>query len=189
VQRSLGGTSNKVLSRDMTAAMLTRGVGSHGLGPGIDAAGDSLRFGHGGANEGFRAIVTGFATRGQGAAVMTNSDAGMSLAGEILQAIAREYGWPAFKPRTITPLAMSGEAMQEYAGRYSLAGSPLQLAVTVEGGRLMATQSDGAPFELVPTGANVFAPLVDAPPFRFERDGAGKVTTLLVGGTRLERLP
>jgi CubicO group peptidase (beta-lactamase class C family) len=189
VQRSLAGASNKVLSREMTVAMLTRGVGSHGLGPGIDGAGDSLRFGHGGANAGFRAVFTGFATRGQGAVVMTNSDAGMAVVGEIMQAIAREYGWPGAAPRMVTPLAMSAESMREYAGRYTLAGTRLELSIAAEDGRLMATQTDARPFEIVPTAANVFTPLVDAPPFRFERDGAGKVTALVVGGTRLERQP
>jgi CubicO group peptidase (beta-lactamase class C family) len=187
VQRSLAGTSNRVLSREMTVAMLTRGVGSHGLGPGIDGAGDSLRFGHGGANEGFRAMFTGFATRGQGAVVMTNSDAGMALVGEILQAIAKEYGWPGFAPRMIAGVAMTPETMRAYAGRYVRAGTPLELSIAVEDGRLMARQGDGAPFELVPTQTNVFAPTIDAPPFFFERDSAGVVMTLIVGGTRLSR--
>jgi CubicO group peptidase (beta-lactamase class C family) len=189
VQRSLAGTSNRVLSREMTAAMLTRGVGSHGLGPGIDGAGDSLTFGHGGANEGFRAMITGFATRAQGAVVMTNSDEGMALVREILQAIAREYGWPGAAPRVVVPVAVSPEAIREYAGRYVLPGRPLELSVSVENERLMARQGAGMPFELVPTATNVFTPLVDAPPFRFERDSAGKVTALVVGGTRLERRP
>ncbi|MDQ3948948.1 MAG: beta-lactamase family protein, partial [Gemmatimonadota bacterium] len=189
VQRSLAGGSNKVLWREMTVAMLTRGVGAHGLGPGIDGAGDSLRFGHGGANEGFRAMFTGFATRGQGAAVMTNSDAGMALVGEIMQAIAREYRWPGFAPRVVVALAMTADAMGEYAGRYVLAGRPLELHIAVADGQLIARQGDGTPFELVRTGTDVFTPLVDAPPFRFERDGAGKITTLVVAGTRLERQP
>jgi CubicO group peptidase (beta-lactamase class C family) len=189
VQRSLAGGSNKILSREMTVAMLTRGVGAHGLGPGIDGAGDSLRFGHGGANEGFRAMFTGFATRGQGAAVMTNSDAGMALVGEIMQAIAREYRWPGFAPRVVVALAMTADAMGEYAGRYVLAGRPLELRIAVADGQLIARQGDGTPFELVRTGTDVFTPLVDAPPFRFERDSAGKITTLVVAGTRLERQP
>jgi CubicO group peptidase (beta-lactamase class C family) len=189
VQQSLAGASNRVLSREMTVTMLTRGVGAHGLGPGLDGTGDSLRFGHGGANEGFRAMFTGFATRGQGAVVMTNSDGGMALVGEIMQAIAREYGWTGFAPRVIAPLAMSAETMREYAGRYTLAGTRIELTITAEDGRLTATQTGGRPFEIVPTGANVFTPLVDAPPFRFERDSSGKITALVAGGTRLERQP
>jgi CubicO group peptidase (beta-lactamase class C family) len=189
VQRSLAGTSNRVLSREVTTSMLTRGVGLHGLGPGIDGAGDTARFGHGGANEGFRAMFTGFATRSQGAVVMTNSDGGMGLVGEIMQAIAREYGWPGFAARVITPLAMAADTMRQYAGVYSLAGTGFQLRIAVQDGRLMATQAGAAPFELLPTATNVFTPAVDAPPFRFERDTAGNVATLVVGGTRLARMP
>ncbi|MFN2564415.1 MAG: serine hydrolase domain-containing protein [Gemmatimonadaceae bacterium] len=189
VQRSFRGTSNRVLSPEMTAAMLTRGVGSHGLGPGLDGAGDSLRFGHGGSNEGFRAMAAGFVTRGQGAVVVTNSDDGMTLVGEIMLAIAKEYGWPGLAPRVIVPIAMSAEQMQEFAGRYTRAGPPLELSVALEDGRLIAMQTARRPFELVPTGPNLFTPAVDAPPFRFERNAAGAVATLVVGGTRFQRAP
>jgi CubicO group peptidase (beta-lactamase class C family) len=189
IQRSVAGASNKVLTREMTAAMLTRGLGSHGLGPGLDGVADSLRFGHGGANEGFRAMFTGFTTRGQGAVVMTNSDAGSALVAEVFQAIAKEYGWPGFSPRAVTPVAMTAEALRDYAGRYGRPGTPLVLSVAVQDGQLLARQGDRAPIEIVPTGPNVFTPLADAPPFRFERDSTGRITTLIVGGTRLERLP
>jgi CubicO group peptidase (beta-lactamase class C family) len=189
VQRSYAGESNRILSREMTAAMLTRGIGSHGLGPGIDGASDSLRFSHGGANEGFRALFTGFVTRRQGAVVMTNSDDGMMLVGEIVQAIAQEYGWPGFSPRVITPLAMTSDQLRFFAGTYRLPNTPVQLTVALEGDRLMARQGGGAPFELLPTAPSLFTPTIQAPPFRFERDASGAVTTLVVGDTRLERQP
>lgn len=120
---------------------------------------------------------------------MTNSDAGMALVAEIMQAIGREYGWPGFAPRVITPIAMAVDTMRRYTGVYSRPGTPFQLSISVEDGRLMATQAGAAPFELLPTGRNVFTPAVDAPPFRFERDAAGNVAALVVGGTRLARMP
>lgn len=187
VQRSLAGTSNKVLSREMAVAMLKRGVGGHGLGPSVDFEGDSLRFGHGGANEGFRATWTAFATRGQGAVVMTNSDDGAAIAGEILQAIAREYNWPGSAPRVIKAVAIAPDVLGQYAGRYDLPSTEFQFLVAVEDGRLMARRPGAAPFELVPTQANIFAPTIDAPPFAFQRDSSGTVTTLMIGGTRLVR--
>lgn len=187
IQRSLAGTSNKVLSREMTAAMLERGVGGHGLGPSVDFDGDSLRFGHGGANEGFRATWTAFARRGQGAVVMTNSDDGAAIAGEILQAIGREYGWPGSAPRVIKALALAPDVMRQYAGRYDLPSSTVQFTIAVEDGHVVARRPGAAPFELVPTQTNVFAPTIDAPPFVFQRDSSGVVTTLVIGGTRLVR--
>jgi CubicO group peptidase (beta-lactamase class C family) len=189
IQQSLAGASNKILSRETTAAMLARGVGSHGLGPGLDGAGDSLRFGHGGANEGFRATFTGFATRGQGAVVMTNSDGGSAVAAEIIQSIAREYDWPGFTQRVITPVAIAPETASQFAGVYALPNSRITVTIAVEGERVTATQSGGTPFELVPTGTDLFAALMDAPPFRFERDASGNVKTLIVGNARLARVP
>jgi hypothetical protein len=120
---------------------------------------------------------------------MTNSDAGGVVAAEIIQAIAREYGWPGFSQGVITPIAMSPETMRQYVGMYLLTGSKVQLSIAVEDGQLMATQTGGAPFELVATGTDVLTPLVDAPPFRFERDSGGRVTTLVVGTVRLTRTP
>jgi CubicO group peptidase (beta-lactamase class C family) len=187
VQRSFGGASYGVLSRETTVEMLTRGVGSHGLGPGIDGSGDSLRFGHGGSNAGFRAVITGFATRGQGAVVMTNSDDGATLASEIIQAIAREYGWPGFTPRVVIATPMPAETIQEYEGRYTLEGAPIELLVAVEDGRLTAAQPGTPPVELVPTAADLFTPLGDVPPFRFERGSGGRIMAVIVGGTRLGR--
>jgi CubicO group peptidase (beta-lactamase class C family) len=103
VQRSLAGSSNTVLSRAMAEAMLTPGVGGWGLGPALAGDGDALRFHHGGANAGFRSQLIGFARRGQGAVVMTNADTGAALVAEIVHAIAREYGWPGYAPRVVSP--------------------------------------------------------------------------------------
>jgi hypothetical protein len=66
----------------------------------------------------------------------------------------------------------------------------VQIAVALgDDGRLMARQGEGTPFELVPTGTNLFTPTIDAPLVRFERTGSGAVTALVVGNTRLERQP
>jgi hypothetical protein len=77
--------------------------------------------------------------------------------------------------------------MREYTGRYDLPSSDFQVMISVDDGRLIATRPGAAPFELVPTQSNVFAPTIDAPPFVFQRDSSGAVTNLLVGGTRLVR--
>jgi hypothetical protein len=39
-----------------------------------------------------------YLTSGEGAVVMTNTDAGLALASEIIDSIALEYGWPGFIP-------------------------------------------------------------------------------------------
>ncbi len=118
---------------------------------------------------------------------MTNSDAGARLVDEIIHAIAREYGWPAFAERTITPVATSAEALRAYAGdirhpRWD-AG-----AVTAEGETLWLTLPTGERRELVPAGdERVESP--EGGSGRFVRGGDGRVTAVVLGTDRLERVP
>jgi len=100
VARSKGGRSNRVLTRDTVRLMLTPQAGEAGLGFFVDATGKTDRFGHGGADEGFQAMLTAFAATGRGAVVMTNSDNGITAVRPLLDAIGREYAWPARTPWT-----------------------------------------------------------------------------------------
>lgn len=93
LQHALAGTS-RVIPPATASAMTTRQLDDYGLGLSIGGSSASARFGHGGANAGFRCEMTAFAAAGKGAVVMTNGDNGGALAAEILRAIAREYSWP-----------------------------------------------------------------------------------------------
>jgi CubicO group peptidase (beta-lactamase class C family) len=84
------------LSPQLVHAMLTPGMNNHGLGPVITA--DGLRFGHGGADDGFQAEVSGFLDGRAGVVVMANSDNGGRLAQELILTLANLYGWPGIKP-------------------------------------------------------------------------------------------
>jgi CubicO group peptidase (beta-lactamase class C family) len=94
IQRAYAGEVETFLTQAMVRQMLTPGMNNHGLGPGISE--DGLRFGHGGANEGFRCEFMAFTEGGNGVVVMTNSDNGGKLAHEIILSIAEGYGWPGF---------------------------------------------------------------------------------------------
>lgn len=88
------GRSQKVLRREMVLPMLTpQNGGPVGLGPFIEMRRDGKRFSHGGSNAGFRCDFVGLLKRGDGAVVMTNSDKGGALVGEIMKSIAAAYGW------------------------------------------------------------------------------------------------
>jgi hypothetical protein len=161
-------------------------LGGWGLGPTLWGSGDTLRFGHGGANEGFRAQVMGFANHGRGAVLMTNSDNGGPLIQEVLAAIFAEYGWSGYGPREIVPIALQPEALRDFVGRYSAGGS--QQAVTIESrdGALWGV-ANGSTVELVPTGKDAFF-AIGGGPVQFERGADGKVGTLVLGGARLARV-
>lgn len=120
IQKSLGGKSNKVLSREITRQLLTPQVGGWGLGFGLPGKGPSARFSHGGANEGYRCQLVAYTNTGQGAVVMTNSDRGSSLADEVLRSIAREYGWVDYLPKEKVLAHVDPKIYSSYAGSTSL---------------------------------------------------------------------
>jgi CubicO group peptidase (beta-lactamase class C family) len=188
VQRAAAGAPGAILPRATAGDMLTRGMGGWGLGVGVEGAGDSLRFSHGGSNEGFRGQFVGYAAGGRGVVVMTNGDAGGPLAAEIVAAVTREYGWPGETAQEIVPVALAAGWETDYVGRYASASTPVAITVAADSSALWATLPSGRRIELVPTGADQFVAL-GAGPARFERGAGGRVTTLWAGGDRLERAP
>ena len=62
----------------------------------LEGSGSTLRFGHGGRDEGFDARLTAYAETGQGAAIMINANDNSRMVSRILEAIAREYHWPEY---------------------------------------------------------------------------------------------
>ena len=95
VWKASRGESNKIIERKTAKEMLTKQKGDYGLGVGIEGEGLARWFGHGGANEGYRCNWIMFEESGNGVVVMTNSDRGDRLAGEIIRAVALTENWPA----------------------------------------------------------------------------------------------
>ena len=92
IAKSRNGKSNKILSEKMTTEMLTPIVGEGGLGFFMDKQTPGI-FMHGGADEGFQCMFTMNYETGKGAVIMTNSDSGLFVEGQLRRAIAREFGW------------------------------------------------------------------------------------------------
>ncbi len=90
-----------LLSTQSAAALTTPQFGSFSLGLLVRRNGEHVWFTHNGGNEGYRALMYAYLTTAEGAVVMTNSDAGMALASEIINSIALEYGWPGFIPEEL----------------------------------------------------------------------------------------
>lgn len=94
VQRTLAGQSGSVLDRAMMQEMVTPvGVGPFAVGFSVACKGEGWYFEHGGSNWGFRCLSTAHRARGYGLVVMTNGDNGQPVAQEILDRVARAYGW------------------------------------------------------------------------------------------------
>jgi CubicO group peptidase (beta-lactamase class C family) len=106
------------LSPPLVHAMLTPGMNNHGLGPVITA--DHLRFGHGGADDGFQAEVTGFLDGRAGVAIMANSDNGGRLAQELIMTLGNLYAWPGIKPTERVAADVPVTALERLVGSYAL---------------------------------------------------------------------
>ncbi len=116
IQKSREGRSNKILSKATVDEMLRDQKKPYGLGFGLEEVSGSHRFGHGGADEGFQALLQA-TFDGKGYAIMANSDNGIRLANEIALAIAAAYNWPD-KPREREAIKLPAEALQKFAGDY-----------------------------------------------------------------------
>lgn len=94
VQRTLAGKPGRVLAKATMQEMVTPvGVGPYAVGFSIERKGEGWYFGHGGGNWGFKCQAIAHRAKGYGAVVMTNGDNGGLLVPEILDRIARVYGW------------------------------------------------------------------------------------------------
>ena len=149
------------LAPKMVRAMLTPGMNNHGLGPVITA--DGLRFGHGGADEGFQAEMTGFLDGRGGAVVMANSDNGGRLAQELILTLGSLYAWPGIKPVERTVADVPVAALDHLTGSYALSsgedkGKTEELQVTRENGTLVVTYKGVREMTLLPeTDAKFFS--------------------------------
>lgn len=92
IWRSYHGNSEALLPQPLARRMLTREVGDYGLGF-VLPSGGVFRFQHGGGNAGYRCFLVLSVESGDGIVVMTNSDSGEVLLGDVFEAIAAAYGW------------------------------------------------------------------------------------------------
>jgi CubicO group peptidase (beta-lactamase class C family) len=177
VQLSLLGKSNRVVSKEMAARMVTPFIeGSAGLGFFQEKMGAAVYFGHNGADEGFRAQLLAHASKGYGAVVMVNSDNGQIMP-EVLRSIAREYGWDEYVPPPAEVVAVAPERLDAYVGRYQVTPDRA-FNVTREGSRLFAQPTQAPKIELLPVSETRFIRR-DAPvQYVFVANAAGKVEHL-----------
>ncbi len=183
VQRAQAGKS-KLLTQATARSMLTAGRGGWGLGVQLVGAGDSLRFMHGGVNEGFQGAFVGYVGSGRGVVVMTNSDAGMTIANEIIDAVGREYDWPGLRSRNErVEIALDSAQLGRFVGTYRLDAN-VTIKIAQLGNRLTAQATGQAPFPIFAERAERFFAKVADIQIEFEvgADGAVVALRLLQGG-------
>ena len=182
LQNALAGRSNKIISKETAAQMMSRQFGEWGLGPGVEVRNGVVKFSHGGVDEGFEAFWVGYGD-GRGAAVMTNGDRGSALANEVLRSIAREYGWDDYKTVERELAKVDPKIYEAYTGDYEIKVNPTQtivLSLSTEGGKLLAQQQGGPKREWLPSSETEFFSLTSGNTFKFVRDAQGAVTEVVL---------
>ena len=154
MQLSLAGRSNKVLTKESVKTMTSSFMEDVGLGFFIEKHGDSFYFGHGGADEGFRAELLVNKDKGYGAVVMANSDNGQILR-EVIRGLAREYGWDEFLPAPYELITLDAAKLNDYTGRFQVNPDRV-LTVTNQNGKLIAQPTGDPEFELLPISETTF---------------------------------
>lgn len=178
VQGALSGSSHHVLSAEMARAMLTPGMNQQGLGPHVGGSTTQHYFDHGGANEGYRCNLVAY-DKGDGAAVMTNSDNGGPLTGEILRTIAHEYHWPDFQPPTRTIAKTDPKTFDSLAGSYEM-HPHVTLTFWREGVRFISQMTGQGKVEVFPQSEReYFAKVVDAR-ISFEMKDQGRASSMIL---------
>ena len=191
-QLSLVGKSNKVLSKEMTAKMVEPFLASAAAGLGFfsEKHGAATYFGHGGADEGFRAQLLVHKDKGYGAVVMVNSDNGQIM-NEIIRGIAREYQWEDYLPQPREVVSVDAAILNEYAGRF-LVNPDRVLTVTQQGGRLFAEPTASPRFELFPVSDSEFIRKDIEISYNFVKGPSGSVDKITLkfneGGSEAPRM-
>jgi CubicO group peptidase (beta-lactamase class C family) len=190
VQLSLVGRSNKVLSKESVDKMTTSFMEGVGLGFFIEKHGNAIYFGHGGADEGFRAELLVSRDKGYGAVVMANSDNGQILR-EVIRGIAREYGWDEFLPAPYETVSVEEATLDGYLGRFQVNPDRV-LTITREAGRLYAKPTGDPGFELLPISQTNFIRRDANTKYNFIKNATGPTDAIQIdfagGGTQAKRI-
>lgn len=180
IQKAREGRSNGVLKQATVEQMLRPEKQNYGLGFGITERDGLKRFGHGGTDAGFQALLSG-TFDGRGVVVLTNSENGAGLAGEIALAVAAAYGWPD-KPREREAITMKPEALAVFAGEYK-ADRIGRVKIRVEGDHLVFTGAGVNDVALYPQSVDTFFSLGGVPDLKFAADASA----FTGGGVKAER--
>lgn len=150
VQRILAGRTGGPISPDTARLMVTSvAPGSFGLGPEIMGDGPLQRFGHSGANQGYKSQVDGLVTGASGCAILTNGENGTTLVAEIRRAVADEYGHGTIGPEPVRLADVDPAVLRSYTGRYA---GPFDRPMKLE-------FADGELFSPAPYGRRRMLPL------------------------------
>ncbi|MBX2885602.1 MAG: beta-lactamase family protein [Granulosicoccus sp.] len=139
-------------------------------------------FGHSGWDAGFVAELKLYQRGGRGAVVMINSNEGHQLIGELMRAVADEYGWGA-APEIESTVSLSD--LGPYIGQYQTEQSQL-FHIRESTGGLTLQYDHQSPLDFKPSSEQLFySPELNSE-LSFEFDAEGNVLALTIQQSDLE---
>jgi CubicO group peptidase (beta-lactamase class C family) len=137
IQKTLGGRGSGVVSQATARQYVTEQKNGYGLGVGVRGTGATLRFSHGGRDEGFDAFLAAGAESGDGVVIMMNANDNSPLQPRIRDYVERLWSFAGVPPTRPAPAAtvaarIDPSRLAAYAGYYEvgennmigLAGAP-----------------------------------------------------------------
>lgn len=191
MQQAYKGSENEFIGPEIAQQIIKEQVPGQGLGPAITTHGDTVWFGHGGANEGFRCQLYANARmlNGQGVAIMTNSDRGSALVGEILKSMSVYYKWDIYKPVKKKVFAMDEADFEKFVGTYAYTDE-YKIEITLLGdGHLQVRNlwSDWI-YQLRPEGPLAFFATNYGNELIFKQDEDGKIISVSEGSDTAKKI-
>jgi len=182
VQETLAGRGHGIVSTAMARQFVTEQKAGSGLGVGVQGTGRSLRFSHGGRDEGFDALLEAGAETGDGVAIMINANDNSRLMGRVREYVQRSWEFetastPRPAPAATTPARIDRSRLTRYAGYYEASENNMVGLVPNPNGSGMQVLVDGLPDEnLLAIDSTTFGS--SERPFRiaFTVDNRGAVT-------------
>lgn len=136
IQKIRQSGTDGVLSHQTVMEMLDAESDTHGLGPSVQ----EYTFGHGGADEGFRAQLFAWKDLPYAVVVMANSDNGKIMR-ELLLSIAYEYELPGIEPLERQLADLTLDELARFAGRYQVDKLGI-FEISVDGNRLQLSKEE-----------------------------------------------
>ena len=132
--------------------MLTPSEDDQGLGPYVL----KYTFGHGGADEGFRADLTAWKETPNAVVIMVNSQTGNVIIKEILLSIVQEYNLQGVKPKTRVFKEKSQKELARFTGKYQFPKNGDAKIVIKDNGLEFTGEIFSTPIYLLPETDSTF---------------------------------
>lgn len=166
-QKTLKAGSGKILSREMMEKRMTPYMDSiFAMGVFIVSTPGGNYFTHNGGNEAFLCTSYGSLENGNGVVIMINGE-NFSIISEVLNAVARVYGWKDFLRNEFRPsIPLQADSLAQYTGKFLLNKDTIQ--INQKDGKLFGQQNrqPAAGYRLHFSNVNAFS-LEEVPGARF----------------------